>query len=244
MSPGNREPGEFPRGLWALGGVVGWGVICRAQSHTFTQLFTHYRQFKDACQPTIHAFGLGEETGGKPWSTERTCKLCAHKAKKGIHESITNWQNTLVHIWIIFMRVLKGSVELYYSTVKMNHWLQNIWEMLIPPTMFQVVQHPWINMWKLLMGMWAHKHKCNTISPNSADHSGRFVMPSNSDVRGCNLIHVNDLSGNFSPLLQLWESPLSNLWMDKLKQTHVSEGQDILVSSSLKYFLPTYSTTL
>ncbi|KAK3571992.1 hypothetical protein QTP86_021351 [Hemibagrus guttatus] len=34
-------------------------------THTlsFTHAITHYGQFKDASHPTVHVFGLGEETG-------------------------------------------------------------------------------------------------------------------------------------------------------------------------------------
>ncbi|KAK3508268.1 hypothetical protein QTP70_018018 [Hemibagrus guttatus] len=43
--------------------------------------FTHYGQFRDANQPTMHVFGLGEETGvsgGNPQGMRRTCKFHTH----------------------------------------------------------------------------------------------------------------------------------------------------------------------
>ncbi|KAK3517004.1 hypothetical protein QTP70_029981 [Hemibagrus guttatus] len=49
--------------------------------------YTHTRQFRDANQPTMHVFGLGEETGvpgGSPQGTGRTCKLHTHMAEAGI----------------------------------------------------------------------------------------------------------------------------------------------------------------
>ncbi|KAK3534849.1 hypothetical protein QTP86_026703, partial [Hemibagrus guttatus] len=54
---------------------------------THTHSFTHYGQFRDANQPTMHVFGPGEETGvpvGNPRSTGRTCKLHTHMAEVGI----------------------------------------------------------------------------------------------------------------------------------------------------------------
>ncbi|KAK3563491.1 hypothetical protein QTP86_030328 [Hemibagrus guttatus] len=48
---------------------------CRA--HTHAHSITHYGQFRDANQPTMHVFGPGEETGalrGNPRGTGRTCK--------------------------------------------------------------------------------------------------------------------------------------------------------------------------
>ncbi|KAK3506859.1 hypothetical protein QTP70_029532, partial [Hemibagrus guttatus] len=52
-------------------------------THTlsFTHAITHYEQFRDANQPTMHVFGPGEETGvpgGNPQGTGRTCKLHTH----------------------------------------------------------------------------------------------------------------------------------------------------------------------
>ncbi|KAK3532646.1 hypothetical protein QTP86_027469, partial [Hemibagrus guttatus] len=50
----------------------------RAHTLSFTHTITHYRQGRDANQPTMHVFGLGEETeapGGNPRGTGRTCKL-------------------------------------------------------------------------------------------------------------------------------------------------------------------------
>ncbi|KAK3511888.1 hypothetical protein QTP70_027487, partial [Hemibagrus guttatus] len=52
-------------------------------THTlsFTHAITHYGQFRDANQPTMPVFGLGEETGvpgGNPRGTGRTCKLHTH----------------------------------------------------------------------------------------------------------------------------------------------------------------------
>ncbi|KAK3557276.1 hypothetical protein QTP70_026278, partial [Hemibagrus guttatus] len=48
---------------------------------THTLSFTHYGQFRDTNQPTMHVFGPGEETGvpgGNPRGTGRTCKLLTH----------------------------------------------------------------------------------------------------------------------------------------------------------------------
>ncbi|KAK3548593.1 hypothetical protein QTP70_015103 [Hemibagrus guttatus] len=58
-------------------------------THTlsFTHAITHYGQFRDANQPTMHVFGLGEETGvpgGNPRGTGRTWKLHTHMAEAGI----------------------------------------------------------------------------------------------------------------------------------------------------------------
>ncbi|KAK3568206.1 hypothetical protein QTP86_000223 [Hemibagrus guttatus] len=52
-------------------------------THTlsFTHAITHYGQFRDANQPTMHVFGLGEETGvprGSPRGMGKTCKLHTH----------------------------------------------------------------------------------------------------------------------------------------------------------------------
>ncbi len=47
-------------------------------TYTLTHPFIHYGHFRHAHQPTMHVFGLGEETGvpgGNPHSTGRTCKL-------------------------------------------------------------------------------------------------------------------------------------------------------------------------
>ncbi|KAK3536892.1 hypothetical protein QTP86_027096 [Hemibagrus guttatus] len=52
------------------------GMPTHRRAHTLS--FTHYRQFRDANQPTMHVFGLGEEAGvpgGNPQGTGRTCKL-------------------------------------------------------------------------------------------------------------------------------------------------------------------------
>ncbi|KAK3526122.1 hypothetical protein QTP70_016104 [Hemibagrus guttatus] len=56
------------------------GVPTHRRAHTlsFTHAITHYRQFRNANQPTMHVFGLGEETGaprGNPQGTGRTGKL-------------------------------------------------------------------------------------------------------------------------------------------------------------------------
>ncbi|KAK3557456.1 hypothetical protein QTP70_027742, partial [Hemibagrus guttatus] len=52
-------------------------------THTlsFTHAVTHYGQFRDANQPTMHVFEPGEETGvpgRNPRGTGRTCKLHTH----------------------------------------------------------------------------------------------------------------------------------------------------------------------
>ncbi|KAK3529172.1 hypothetical protein QTP70_019415, partial [Hemibagrus guttatus] len=57
----------------------------RAYTLSFTHAITHYRQFRDANQPTMHVFGPGEETGvpgGNPRGTGRTCT----------HNSTHTWQ--------------------------------------------------------------------------------------------------------------------------------------------------------
>ncbi|KAK3526730.1 hypothetical protein QTP70_032124, partial [Hemibagrus guttatus] len=51
------------------------GVPTQHRAHT------HYGQFRNANQPTMHVFGPGEETGapgGNPRGTGRTCKLHTH----------------------------------------------------------------------------------------------------------------------------------------------------------------------
>ncbi|KAK3544016.1 hypothetical protein QTP70_034018, partial [Hemibagrus guttatus] len=65
------------------GGYTLDGVPTHRRAHTlsFTHAFTHYGQFRDANQPTMHVFGPGEETGvpgGNPRGTGRTCKLHTH----------------------------------------------------------------------------------------------------------------------------------------------------------------------
>ncbi|KAK3557571.1 hypothetical protein QTP70_030499 [Hemibagrus guttatus] len=67
----------------------GWSANPSQGTYTlsFTHAITHYRQFRDANQPTMHVFGLGEETGapgGNPQGTGRTCKLHTHMAEAGI----------------------------------------------------------------------------------------------------------------------------------------------------------------
>ncbi|KAK3520115.1 hypothetical protein QTP70_014284 [Hemibagrus guttatus] len=50
-------------------------------SHNHSHNHTHYGQFRDANQPTMHVFGLGEETGvprGNSRGMGRTCKLHTH----------------------------------------------------------------------------------------------------------------------------------------------------------------------
>ncbi|KAK3539159.1 hypothetical protein QTP86_027619, partial [Hemibagrus guttatus] len=69
------------------------GVPTHRKAHTHTLSFTHYRQFRDANQSTMHVFGLGEETGvpgGNPRGTGRTCKLHAHMAEVGIEPRTPN----------------------------------------------------------------------------------------------------------------------------------------------------------
>lgn len=59
-----REPGAYPRGVWAQGGG-------HPGSHTHS--FTHYDLFRNANRPTMHVFWLREESvipGGNPWSRE------------------------------------------------------------------------------------------------------------------------------------------------------------------------------
>ncbi|KAK3543419.1 hypothetical protein QTP70_020441, partial [Hemibagrus guttatus] len=62
-------------------------IAGRTHTLSFTHAITHYGQFRDASQPTMHVFGLGEETGaprGNPRGTGRTCKLHTHMAEAGI----------------------------------------------------------------------------------------------------------------------------------------------------------------
>ncbi|KAK3548657.1 hypothetical protein QTP70_016406 [Hemibagrus guttatus] len=70
-----------------ISGVIGHqgrihpGRSANPSQGTHTLSFTHARQFRDANQPTMHVFGLGEETGvpgGNPRGTGRTCKLHTH----------------------------------------------------------------------------------------------------------------------------------------------------------------------
>ncbi|KAK3560090.1 hypothetical protein QTP86_033834 [Hemibagrus guttatus] len=58
---------------------------------------THTGQFRDANQPTMHVFGLGEETGvprGNPRGTGRTCKLHTHMAEAGIEPPTLELQSS------------------------------------------------------------------------------------------------------------------------------------------------------
>ncbi|KAK3526462.1 hypothetical protein QTP70_027725, partial [Hemibagrus guttatus] len=66
-----------------ISGVIGHhGRIHPGRSANPSQgAHTHYGQFRDANQPTMHVFGLREETrvpGGNPRGTGRTCKLHTH----------------------------------------------------------------------------------------------------------------------------------------------------------------------
>ncbi|KAK3508340.1 hypothetical protein QTP70_022085, partial [Hemibagrus guttatus] len=70
-----------------ISGVIGHqgrihpGQSANLSQGTHTLSFTQYGQFRDANQPTMHVFGLGEETGapeGNPRGTGRTCKLHTH----------------------------------------------------------------------------------------------------------------------------------------------------------------------
>ncbi|KAK3573870.1 hypothetical protein QTP86_032962 [Hemibagrus guttatus] len=63
------------------------GVPTHRRAHTLSHSLTHYRQFRDTNQPTVHIFGPGEETGvpgENPRGTGRTCKLHTHMAEVGI----------------------------------------------------------------------------------------------------------------------------------------------------------------
>ncbi|KAK3538716.1 hypothetical protein QTP86_014304 [Hemibagrus guttatus] len=64
-----------------ISGVIGHqgrihpGRSANPSQGTHTLSFTHYRQFRDAKQPTMHVLGPGEETGvpgGNPRGTGRT----------------------------------------------------------------------------------------------------------------------------------------------------------------------------
>ncbi|KAF4075103.1 hypothetical protein AMELA_G00230800 [Ameiurus melas] len=86
FTQGHKEPGAFHRKHQAQGGVHPGQGASPSQgtiTYTLTHSFIHYGQFIHANQPTMHVFGLGEETevpGGNPGSTGRTCKLRTHMA--------------------------------------------------------------------------------------------------------------------------------------------------------------------
>ncbi|KAF4086778.1 hypothetical protein AMELA_G00088300 [Ameiurus melas] len=76
---GNLEPipGSIRQGTL-------WTGCQSITGHNDTHTHTHYGQFRHANQPTMHVFGLGEETevpGGNPCSTGTTCKLHTHGIK-------------------------------------------------------------------------------------------------------------------------------------------------------------------
>ncbi|KAK3510232.1 hypothetical protein QTP70_031056 [Hemibagrus guttatus] len=81
-----ESPDEFVLSRGACAYLRRHWALCQpitGHTHTlsFTHAITHYGQFKDANQPTMHVFGLGEETGvpgGNPRGTGRTCKLHTH----------------------------------------------------------------------------------------------------------------------------------------------------------------------
>ncbi|KAF4074980.1 hypothetical protein AMELA_G00229430, partial [Ameiurus melas] len=87
---GHGEPGAYPRNHRAQGRVHPGQGASPSQgtiTYTLTHPFIHYGHFRHANQPTMHVFGLGEETGvpgGNPRSTRRTCKLHTHMALAGI----------------------------------------------------------------------------------------------------------------------------------------------------------------
>ncbi|KAK3510041.1 hypothetical protein QTP70_026697 [Hemibagrus guttatus] len=88
---GSRGACAYLRRHWASRQDTPWTECQPIAGHThalsFTHTITHYGQFRDANQPTMHVFGLGEETGvpgGNPRGTGRTCKLHAHMAEAGI----------------------------------------------------------------------------------------------------------------------------------------------------------------
>ncbi|KAK3551350.1 hypothetical protein QTP70_015025 [Hemibagrus guttatus] len=75
-------PGDASLGINA--GYTLDRVPTHHRAHTHSHSLTQYRQFRDANQPTMHVFGLGEETGvprGNPRGTVRTCKLRTHMAE-------------------------------------------------------------------------------------------------------------------------------------------------------------------
>ncbi|KAK3521644.1 hypothetical protein QTP70_014708 [Hemibagrus guttatus] len=47
---------------WASRQDTPWTECQPIAGHTHTLIHTHYEQFRDANQPTMHVFGLGEET--------------------------------------------------------------------------------------------------------------------------------------------------------------------------------------
>ncbi|KAK3553680.1 hypothetical protein QTP70_006888 [Hemibagrus guttatus] len=80
------------------------GVPTHRRAHTlsFTHAITHYGQFRDANQPTMHVFGPGEETGvpgGNPRGTGRTCKLHTHG---GGGNQTPNPGDALIHSFIVY----------------------------------------------------------------------------------------------------------------------------------------------
>ncbi|KAK3525307.1 hypothetical protein QTP86_027206 [Hemibagrus guttatus] len=78
------NPGLDRSGVIGHQGRIHPGRSANPSQSTHTHTHTHFR---DANQPTMHVFGLGEETGvpgGNPRGTGRTCKLHTHTAEVGI----------------------------------------------------------------------------------------------------------------------------------------------------------------
>ncbi|KAK3507455.1 hypothetical protein QTP70_021822 [Hemibagrus guttatus] len=84
----SRVTGSLCLSQASLGIKAGYtldGVPTHRRAHTlsFTHAITHYGQFRDANQPTMHVFGLGEETGvpgGNPGEHANS----THTAETGI----------------------------------------------------------------------------------------------------------------------------------------------------------------
>ncbi|KAK3570929.1 hypothetical protein QTP86_030721, partial [Hemibagrus guttatus] len=83
----SRGACAYLRRHWASRQDTPWMECQPIAGHTYTHSLihsrnhTHYGQFRDANQPTMHVFGLGEGTGvpgGNPRGTGRTCNLHTH----------------------------------------------------------------------------------------------------------------------------------------------------------------------
>ncbi|KAK3550030.1 hypothetical protein QTP86_018655, partial [Hemibagrus guttatus] len=91
--------------------------LITGHTHTLIHAITHYGQFRDANQPTMHVFGLGEETGvpgGNPRGTGRTCKLHTHMAEAGI-EPPTLELDIMPRSKEIQKQMRKKVIEIYQS---------------------------------------------------------------------------------------------------------------------------------
>ncbi|KAK3572532.1 hypothetical protein QTP86_034320, partial [Hemibagrus guttatus] len=72
---------EGIRRHWASRQDTPWTECQPIAEYTHSLIHSHNGQFRDANQPTMHVFGLGEKTevpGENPQGTGRTCKLHTH----------------------------------------------------------------------------------------------------------------------------------------------------------------------